>query len=498
MYLLVYLLLVANAYMHFHLSPVEGDKPKVAKRDSVKASFSNRDIYHIAEFTIGSNNQKVGVRLDSLLNALIFPAPNCSESEIYDVSRRDSIKDLYTCDIKGTFDSETLKTFKKTNKLFDLNALLATYTVAGYFGKDEVTLGNFSTEMEFGIATQAETIGSLGLGFPFDSTEENFTSFSDVLLQKGVISRNAYSLHLGANNASQGSLLYGAADHSKYDGTLQKVQMINFTNNFKTINILFDGIQHMHLSEIADVPVMISVGDLILNLPGYVFLFIVDLFKGFNDESTDMYRVPCSQLQLDDLFGFYFSGVELRVPFRDLVMQVEDACYLSVESSYSRPFVLGRDILRSAYLVVDLEGREVAMAQAVTSKNERKEEPQEIVSSIPLAVKAPLYTYTEVGEVYTWDSYGYMDISEVRVASRPSYSTNTANMTIDLGGTKYAQTVSDYNRVTAIETSVTTSWATNIETLTIVMSSADSSANGGNGKSYLLFGMLLVALISML
>lgn len=61
---------------------------KLSTRDTVKAGISNRDIYHVAELTVGSNKQKVSVRLDTLLNALCFPAPSCGELESDDLDRR--------------------------------------------------------------------------------------------------------------------------------------------------------------------------------------------------------------------------------------------------------------------------------------------------------------------------------------------------------------------------------------------------------------------------
>lgn len=84
-------------------------------------------------------------------------------------------------------------------------------------------------------------------------------------------------------------------------------------------------------------------------------------------------------------------------------------------------------------------------------------------------MKAPLYTYTEVGGTYTYDSSGYLEVSTVSVASRPSYSTNTAIVSIEKGGTQYAQTISDYKWVTAYETLVNSTWmTTEEETLTIL------------------------------
>lgn len=148
----------------------------------MKAGISNRDIYHVAEFTVGSNKQKVSVRLDTLLNALWFPAPSCGELESDELDRRDTRKDYLTCDSKGTFSLNTLTTFRRSNELFEI--LFTTNQISGYFGTDDVTLGDNTTKMEFGVATEATMIGWLGLGFPYDPQEENFTRFSEILVEK--------------------------------------------------------------------------------------------------------------------------------------------------------------------------------------------------------------------------------------------------------------------------------------------------------------------------
>lgn len=160
--------------------------------------------------------------------------------------------------------------------------------------------------------------------------------------------------------------------------------MVDIGNVFTAMSILFDGVQYKYWSKVADVAVQIVSGTLRLVLPTEVVESVTKYLGGYEEYDSDFSRVPCYTLQLDVLIGFYFSGVELRVPFRDLVFQSDDACYLLMEASYQAPYFIGRSILRSAYLVVDLESREVAIAQALHSNGEG--DIEEIVSSIPLAV----------------------------------------------------------------------------------------------------------------
>jgi len=113
--------------------------------------------------------------------------------------------------------------------------------------------------------------------------------------------------------------------------------------------------------------------------------------------------VPCNLSTADAVFSFYFGGApngpKINVPIADLIqpaMPLTDgtiysdsahtpACALLVRPSAGYTVVLGDAFLRSAYVVYDLDNKQIAMAQAdLTSTAEPKiEEIKPGVSGIP-------------------------------------------------------------------------------------------------------------------
>jgi hypothetical protein len=113
--------------------------------------------------------------------------------------------------------------------------------------------------------------------------------------------------------------------------------------------------------------------------------------------------VPCNLSTADAVFSFYFgggpNGPKINVPIADLIqpaMPLTDgtiysdtahtpACALLVRPSAGYTVVLGDAFLRSAYIVYDLDNKQIAMAEAdLTSTAEPKiEEIKPGVSGIP-------------------------------------------------------------------------------------------------------------------
>ncbi|SGZ53358.1 CIC11C00000003445 [Sungouiella intermedia] len=460
MYFFIYLLVFANAFVRFDLSRSFTNNAQLGKRNIVSAKFSNSDFRGVtlAELTVGSNKQKVSVMLLTDLGVLWMPSASCNstmknsttdydDNDDYDYYDDDG--DAYSCGSGFTFDPETLKTFKDANEIFEMEVDDDFIEEFGYRGVDTVGFGNYSTTMKFGIVEYSTSPGWLGIGFAAGPTEKNFTSFGDRLVEEKVISRNVYSVSLGANNASQGTLLFGAIDQSKYEGTLQKVKMVNGSDYRNTIGILYDGVGFSD----AYVPVQLYLGYPYLRLPEYTVYSIAKAMNAINDFNG--YRVPCYQLNLSESFRFYFSGIEIQVPYRDLVEQVDNACYLTVKER-SEGYYLGNNILRSMYFVVDMELQEVALAQA--SSREQNEQIEEIVSSIPRAKEAFLFNYTKPDETLSSDEYYGFTKVHITDSSRPTYSRNTDPGTIDNGGTEYVQTVDETGWVISYTTSISTTY----------------------------------------
>ncbi|SGZ51247.1 CIC11C00000004599 [Sungouiella intermedia] len=436
MLLVFYLLLLVNAHVRVDLTAHPHSNEKLTRRDDVKGELSNRDVAYTAEFKIGSEEDTVRVSASTSLNLIWFPIDDCNSYNY----KRDTLSDLVQCDSAGVYLPSQLSSFKNTSDVFQWSYDYYDYGAVGYFGTDKVQYGDFSGDITFGIADRADYIGELGLGFPYNQSVSSDStlkepSFLEQLVKKGDIKKDAYSFQLGINNASEGTLLLGAVDHSKYKGKLQKVKMVDlYADGSDSILILLDGYLGDGFSSEMNIPVLVTMDYRSLIFPfGSLDKIYEHLDAVYNQVSYHV--VPCSLLNLTELISFYFSGIEIQVPVRDLIVQSPDfGCLISI-SEFDGPYHLGQDILKSAYVVVDLDNKEVALAQATISSND---DIEDIVSEIPLALAAPLYSYTEVAEKYFYSSYyGAWYNSLYDVPSRSSYSTNTGSRSVDLGSTTY-------------------------------------------------------------
>lgn len=126
------------------------------------------------------------------------------------------------------------------------------------------------------------------------------------------------------------------------------------------------------------------------------------------ENSSRMYTLGCKLMEMTDSISFYFSGVEIQVSVRDLVKKISDTCYLTFVPTQGLIDV-GQDILKSAYVVVNMDNSEVGLAQATpTTKSVIVEE---IGSLIPLATQAPLSNYTDLEEKLQLRRVVYFDLS---------------------------------------------------------------------------------------
>lgn len=414
--------------MRMDLSAQHLPAQKLTKKDGVNAGLSERSKFLMkfftVEFKVGSEETQVRVLIDFSLNVLFFPIHPCDP--IFYNYEND------TCHNNSLVD---LSSFKNTSEPFLW--FQGGGSLSGYYASDIVTLGDFSGEVIFGACT--DIFGNFGLGLegsPYlePSLSTNVT-FLEQLVEKGIISSNSYSIQLCLNNALNGSLILGALDHNRYKGELQKVRMVKaFTNDsYQDILIILDGILGHGFYLPGNFPASLSGHWEMLALPSNIVKRIAKYMRAVFDNYYEAHIVDCGLLNLTDLISLYFSGIEIEVPIRDLVMQSRLFCYLSFRVAFGPPHI-GQDVLKNAYVVVDLDSKEVALAQAAVADSENIED---IVSGIPLALKAPLYSYTEVAVKYSSDTSQQWHTKQFKVPSPSHYSINTGRRSADLGGTVY-------------------------------------------------------------
>lgn len=350
----------------------------------------------------------------------------------------------------GSFSPNTLTTFHRNYSALDFEMEYADGSlVDGFWGLDFVQFGEYRVNMTFGVASYSDTQPVMGIGlvenevlnidYSYYSEDENvflYLNFPLRLKEEGLVKSNSYSLLLGRNNASHGEILFGAVDHGRYEGKLERVKIVNKYQGAGYepfgLDIILDAVSGESLVIQDQTVVTLDSGASLLKLPESYMEKLIDylhLEYGLNS----LYEIDCLYLLLDESLTFHFSGIEIQVPIRDLVFQFH-ACYFGVRAS-SATHILGDNFLRNAYVVYDMDNMEIAMAQAAATPG--PEDIEEIGTVIPLALEAAYYSRTELEEYYVTDSDQYVD-EETRTVNLPLYSFVTESRSeMDLGNTTY-------------------------------------------------------------
>lgn len=326
--------------------------------------------------------------------------------------------DVSACTSHGTYNTDSSETFEELDDFPDFEVSYGDGSGAsGKYGTDDVVVGNTtlkSLTFAFCSLTDSES-GVLGIGpVALEATNDNtmnprqYDNFPLHLKKQGLIKRSLYSVSLGKNNALEGSVLFGAVDHSKYTGKLERVKVVNRWELLGSkaspyLEIILDSITGKNLAISYQTTVTLDTGSTINNLPAIYVLRIGKHLRG-NYDGTGHWMVDCKHMDLDEKLNFDFSGVKIEVPIKDLVLDgLDGSCYLGVFEQNTQP-ILGESFLRNAYVVYDLEAFEIALAPA--SDGLDGSEIEEVIGEIPLAVKAPRYNSTEVSQIFSGHRHG--------------------------------------------------------------------------------------------
>lgn len=187
-----------------------------------------------------------------------------------------------------------------------------------------------------------------------------------------------------------GRLTFGAVDPSLYTGQMYQFNMIPFMDP-KTgvastgypivpmgpIYMVSKGGSRQNMtSEQHFEPVLIDSSFIGNYLPASTIIQIAIQVGATYVESLDRWLVPCYLQSYDAKIEFTFYKLRIQVPLSDLLtnstMHYSDkqpACFLRLyANSYIGFNILGQSFLRSAYMVVDLDGGTVGLAQAFSNK----------------------------------------------------------------------------------------------------------------------------------
>ncbi|KAI5949010.1 SAP9, partial [Candida theae] len=293
-----------------------------------------------------------------------------------------------TCTSYGSFNTENSDTFKRN----DTDSFVIQYadktSAQGIWGYDTVRMGNISVpNLSFAIANQTSSdIGVLGIGLPgLETTTQYGYMYENLPLKMksdGVIKRVLFSLYLDTANAQSGSVLFGAIDHAKYEGSLETLPMlktyrqIDYPVRFEVevSNITLNNNAGVTANVATDsVGAVLDSGSTLSYLHSDQIQAVGEALHGEYSSNAGAYLVDCRFLQTNSTLDIQFGGKTIKVPVSDLVLQAgRDTCYLGLfEQSSSSPYILfGDNVLRSAYVVYDIEQYEIHIGQVYYTNEE--------------------------------------------------------------------------------------------------------------------------------
>jgi hypothetical protein len=273
--------------------------------------------------------------------------------------------------------------------------------------------------------------GVMGIGFDTNEaiTDENlqpYPNFIDVLKSQNVISTKAYSLWLNDLDSSTGSCLFGGYDTKKFTGKLLTVpiqpdessgKLTSMTVAWTSLGITTKSGSQTITSSSFKSPALLDSGTTLSVIPNDIYEALVQFFNATLDEAGDA-LVKCNELDNTGTLDFTFGGANgpvIKVPFSEFAIPATTTdggqatfndgslvCYLGLQGTESDPknplpVILGDTFLRSAYVVYDLDNKQISLAQTVFNATDSS--VVEITSASPIAsvVTGATVTQTATG-----------------------------------------------------------------------------------------------------
>lgn len=380
---------------------------------------------------------------DRNLNCKKFGVFNSSNSSSFDM---DSDNDRFFVSGSGAvfasgyfgIDSVTVGGFKLDDISFGVaNLTNTTYGVMG--------IGLPTVSSDDGKASNASNISSI-YGVSNYTNPRSGQNFLAAMKDQGYIKKEAYSMYFANSNDDEGVILFGAIDNLAFqNGTLFTVPILRdfvsgasgsvasnyslsglysnstvysnstssnstagrFSNSTRYTNssssnsssstassaggftIALDSISFTNKSgpsvNVLDEPIPVTLDT---GVTGFILTQdLYDSLQTLMDPSSNDTGFKLDKCPKDtDNVTFTFSGANVTLKMKDLIIKRKGKCYLDVTPGDN--VVFGNSFLKNVFAVYDLEDEEVSLAPVLFSKNENI---VEIDGSIPGAIMAPGY-----------------------------------------------------------------------------------------------------------
>lgn len=314
------------------------------------------------KFTFGSQKAQVDLRLNFYVGwTNLNSSDSYCHADRYNTSRQ--ICELYNTSELSSFLSA-----------FSDNLNTTIY-------KDLVSFEGFETEVEYTKIDRLLPFFGLGLGTPYFHTPRNTSNYShdnfvQALKKQGSIDSSVYSLWANpANGSTDGQLVIGGVDESKYNGSLYRTPIIhNFSDTGSNYNFGVRLASFHAKDQNLELPVAVllwpDVPQTLLPTP-----YIDALFKAYGKRTKKGYIIEQKVLDRNETISFSFGKFNLSVPLSSVAGYETDnngPKFYTTFNNYSDVFWLGSDVLKHAYISIDYDNWEVALGQSLPFTGELK------------------------------------------------------------------------------------------------------------------------------
>ncbi|KAI1120323.1 aspartic peptidase domain-containing protein [Nemania abortiva] len=353
------------------------------------------DVAYYAKLNIGTPAQSVYVQLDTGSFEL-WVNPDCTNLQ--------GTSDVRFCDAVGHYDPSSSSSAVQLSSTKTLrygigsaNIQYVTDTV-GLAGTDALL-----QNVQFGVAfeTTDEFSGILGIGHG-ENVTIRYKNMIDQLAAQGVTQTKAFSLALGSKSEQEGAIIFGGLDTSKFTGTLQTQPIIPAGNSPDGVPRYWIDMQSLSITPPSgntkqypntSMEVFLDSGATLTLLPTTLANAIAADFGADATDSNGFYPVDCDFNNQSGTLNFDFTGVTIRVPYREIVREIQTSfglqCYLGISPSDDFA-LLGDTMLRSAYAVFDQTNNAIHLAQySNCGSNEKEITAQTDLGSVKGDCQAP-------------------------------------------------------------------------------------------------------------
>ncbi|KAK9321061.1 aspartic peptidase domain-containing protein [Lipomyces orientalis] len=213
------------------------------------------------------------------------------------------------------------------------------------------------------------------------------------LMNKGLINVTAYSLWVDDHDALTGTILFGGIDKSKFEGELVNIDIVPIVRHIRS----------MYYIDIATIAVHVDGkrSEVLSRNPIFRFRAVLDPTTSWSflpialgsrlarkiggtvyKKALGMFIIDCERGQSHDFVEFEFAGVKIPVLLKQLVSKVGESedgkpvCALAFTAMQPRPgeqvihsfeYSIGDSVLRSAYVVYDMQNKVVSIAKRASN-----------------------------------------------------------------------------------------------------------------------------------